>query len=58
MKPIDDLHDGADNHQGVICGQGSSEPLFGDRRWIEERLELIAALQRDGGGGREVAGDV
>jgi hypothetical protein len=51
MKPIDDLHDGADTSQGVVCGQGSNEPLFGDRRWIDERLELMASLQRDGGGG-------
>lgn len=36
--------------QGMVRGeQSSNEPLFGDQRWIEERLQLIREL----GGGEE-----
>ena len=43
MKLPDDQHDGGDAAESVMCGNCDLEPLFGDERWIQERLRVLKA---------------
>jgi hypothetical protein len=41
MKFPDDQTHGADGKDGAVRGKTETEPLFGDERWIEERLQVL-----------------
>jgi len=41
MKFPDDQTHGADGKDGTVRGKTETEPLFGDERWIEERLQVL-----------------
>jgi len=54
MQPADDFQEGAGLIQGMSRGEQMNEPLFGDRRWVEERLRVI---REQGSGGDRAGGE-
>jgi hypothetical protein len=43
MKLPNEQQEGADAAQGAIGGDYDMEPLFGDERWIDERIKVLRA---------------
>ena len=50
MKLPNDQQEGADAAKGAVRGNEEMEPLFGDERWIEERLRVLQSRTRAGEG--------
>ena len=48
MKLPDDQTHGADGNDGAVHGNPELEPLFGDERWIDERLQALRTRMRSG----------
>ena len=46
MKFPDDQTHGAEANDGAVRGNIEPEPLFGDERWIEERLQALQTRLR------------
>jgi hypothetical protein len=42
-------HDGAGAAKGAARGNKARTPLFGDRRWVRERLRALRAIMASGG---------
>jgi hypothetical protein len=45
-KLPDDQAHGADGNDGAVRRKPEEEPLFGDKRWIEERLQALRTRAR------------
>lgn len=43
MKLPDDQTYGADANECAVRGNSETEPLFGDERWVDERLRALQA---------------
>lgn len=48
MQSPDFMNDGAGPMNDGAGGNGTDEPLFGDARWIEERLEALQSREETG----------
>jgi hypothetical protein len=48
MQSPDFMNDGAGPMNDGAGGNGTDEPLFGDARWIEERLEALQIREETG----------
>ena len=48
MQSPDFMNDGAGPMNDASCRNGTDEPLFGDARWIEERLEALRMREETG----------
>lgn len=48
MQSPDFINDGAGPMNDGACKNGTDEPLFGDARWIEERLEALRMREETG----------
>jgi hypothetical protein len=46
MKFPDDQTPGAEANDGAVRGKTETEPLFGDERWIDERLQALRTRMR------------
>ncbi len=46
MKFPDDQTPGAEANDGSVRGKTETEPLFGDERWINERLQALRTRMR------------
>ena len=46
MKLPDDQTHGADGNDGAVRRHTELEPLFGDERWIDERLQALRTRMR------------
>ena len=48
MQSPDFMNDGAGPRNDGSCKNGTDEPLFGDARWIEDRLEALRMREETG----------
>jgi len=48
MQSPNFMNDGAGLMNEGAAGNGTDEPLFGDARWIEERLEALRMSEETG----------
>ena len=48
MQSPDFSSEGAGAMNDAAGGPGTDEPLFGDARWIEERLEALGLREENG----------